>query len=167
MVASAAGSMSIMISVSLSARLSPRAREPNRAACATPRARKARSFSRSRSRISCLFMTNFIPQIGRVGTGKTVFLFAPMICTIQTLEFQGRCLWCIILDFCPLCVRIPYAHSAYRLPSHPFDNANVALGSSSEQSQRFLIGRAVMRSPSLLHTVELDNHGALLETRLV
>src|SRR3954453_6891498 len=38
--------------MSLSGRLSPRAREPNRAAWLTPRARKAASFCRSLSRIS-------------------------------------------------------------------------------------------------------------------
>src|SRR5664280_943366 len=58
----ASGSTSIMMSVSLSGRSSPRAREPNKAAWVTPRARKARSFSRSRSRISCLFMPFFIPR---------------------------------------------------------------------------------------------------------
>ena len=48
----AAGSISTMMSMSLSGRLSPRAREPNRAAWLTPRARKAASFCRSLSMIS-------------------------------------------------------------------------------------------------------------------
>ncbi len=45
----ASGSISIMMSVSLSGRASPRAHEPNSAACATPRERSAASFSRRRA----------------------------------------------------------------------------------------------------------------------
>jgi len=43
------GSNSIRMSVSLSGRSSPRAREPNSAACATPLLRKSASLSRSRA----------------------------------------------------------------------------------------------------------------------
>ena len=42
--------------VSLSGRASPRAREPNSAACATPRERSAASFSRNRAMMSCRSM---------------------------------------------------------------------------------------------------------------
>jgi hypothetical protein len=44
------------MSMSLSGRLSPRAREPNKAAYLTPLSRKAVSFSRSLARISSRFI---------------------------------------------------------------------------------------------------------------
>ena len=52
----ASGAISIMISISLSGWLSPRAREPNNATCRTPWARKVGSFSRSLAMTSGVFM---------------------------------------------------------------------------------------------------------------
>src|SRR4029077_10444315 len=60
----AAGSTSIMISRSLSARWSPRADEPNSAACRTPRSRSAASFLRNRAMISWLSMGLYIVGAG-------------------------------------------------------------------------------------------------------
>ena len=50
------GSISIMISISLSGPLSPRASEPNKAACITPRPRRAFSDRRNTSMASELFI---------------------------------------------------------------------------------------------------------------
>src|SRR6185437_3201898 len=54
-----------MMSVSLSDRSSPRAREPNRAACATPRARNAASFSRNRPMMASRSIILSITQMAR------------------------------------------------------------------------------------------------------
>jgi hypothetical protein len=48
------GSISIMMPISLSGRLSPRAREPNKAARMTPRARRSGSLARNLAMIACL-----------------------------------------------------------------------------------------------------------------
>jgi len=52
------------------------------------RARKAASFSRSRSRISCLFMTPFIPQNAPAETAKTRPTFARHFCTKKGVARQ-------------------------------------------------------------------------------
>jgi hypothetical protein len=48
-----------------------------------------------------------------------------------------------------------------------FDDANVAFGSAGQLSQRFLIGRAVIRRCSLFHRIEPDQYRALLESCLI
>src|SRR6266581_6013498 len=52
--------------------------------------------------------------------------------------------------------------SAYAL-----DDPHIALDRVAEDLQRLLVSRAVVRRDRLLHAVELDHHGALVDPRLV
>src|ERR1700693_3973458 len=92
----ASGSISIMMSMSLSGRLSPRATEPNSAACATPRARKSASHAFSFPMISSRFMDTILAQDGLKITSDfcTSFLHKKSPCPSRAWFL------CIILDFC-------------------------------------------------------------------